>query len=158
MKKLFMFPFLIITMASLACNTVTSLPARLLDTPAVECSQLNLTPEECINTGTHTYTTYEQILFDQTGQNCRTSSDDVTISIVFLTNDTFLYSNTFVKDVEFTKKDQNFYTAERLQPDGEFRWENTITFTNDGFVEEAHSYKVKNNQRLCAFKIVQRIK
>src|SRR5688572_11380295 len=96
MKKLFMFLFLIITMASLACNTVTSLPARLLDTPAVECSQFNLTPEECANVGTHQYTTSEKVLFDQTGQTCQTGSDDVTISITFLTNDTFLYSNTFV--------------------------------------------------------------
>jgi hypothetical protein len=159
MKKLFMFPFLMITMASLACNTVTSLPARLLDTPTVECSQFNLTPEECANAGAHQYTTSEKVLFDQTGQTCQTGSDDVIVSFTFLTNDTFLYVNSYGIETEFTRKEKNVYTGERVQPDGEFIWKNTITFTEDGFFHEASSYEVKNNfQRLCTFMIEQKLK
>jgi hypothetical protein len=158
MKKIFVFSVLVVAMASLACNTVTSLPARLLDASPPECSQFDLTPEECINAGIHQYTTSEEILYDQTGQTCRTSNDDITVSFMFLTNDSFLYANSFGIETEFTRKDQNVYEGERIQLDGEYKWKNTITFTEDGFLEEANSYEVRNNQQLCTFMIEQKIK
>lgn len=158
MKKIFIFPILMITMASLACNTVTSLPARFLDAPRAECSEFDLTPEECANAGSHQYTTSEEVLFDQTGQTCQTSSDDVTVSFIFLTNDTFLYANSYGIEAEFTRKEKNVYTGERVQPDGDFMWKNTITFTEDGFFDEASSYEVRNNQQLCTFMIEQKLK
>lgn len=121
----------------------TALPA--------ECSEFNLTPEECINVGTHEYSTSTQILFDQTGQSCFVDDSNITVSFKFSADGRLHYIDSYETEVEFARKGQNQYTGGYVQPDGKFEWKNTITFTDAGFTEEANSYDLEKNEPLCTF-------
>lgn len=137
-------------------STPTLITPSLTALPT-ECVELSLTPEECANTGTHEYSTSTQILFDQSGQTCQIDDSNITVSFEFLTSDTFLYADSYGTKLEFTRKGRNFYEAGYVQPDGNFEWKNTITFTNVGFTEEANSYDLKKNEHLCTFVWEQKI-
>jgi len=157
--------FLILSIILLSCNSVSSLVSKsgspeqqaASALPSADCSKFTLTPEECANAGTHKYSTTTQVLFDQTGDTCMTNDDNIAISITFLTRDTFLYANSFGVEVEFTRKDHNYYEGGHVQPDGKFEWKNTITFTSEGFTEQGDSYDLRSNEHLCTFLWEQKI-
>lgn len=151
--------FLLLCSILLSCNSVNSLIPRasspeqqgIPDVPSADCAEYTLTPEECANAGTHKYSTNTQVLFDQTGNMCLTNNADIAVSITFLNRDTFLYSNSFGTEAEFTRKDLNYYEGEYIQPDGKFEWKNTITFTSEGFTQQGDSFDLRKNEHLCTF-------
>lgn len=157
--------FLILSSILLSCNFVSSLvpeagsPEQHLtsELPSTDCSKFTLTPEECANAGAHKYSTATQILFDQSGNTCLTNDDDVAVSITFLSRDTFLYADSFGTEAQFTRKDQNYYEGKYVQPDGQFEWKHTITFTSEGFTKQGDSFDLKRNERLCTFLWRQKI-
>ena len=151
--------FLLLCSILLSCNSVSSLlpggssPERqgIPEIPSADCAKYALTPEECTNAGIHKYSSATQVLFDQTGNTCLTDNGDIAVSITFLNRDTFLYANSFGTEAEFTRKDQNYYEGEYIQPDGKFEWKNTITFTSKGFIEQGDSFDLEKNEHLCTF-------
>ena len=151
-----------ITLSASASPASTNTIIPTLITPSLaafptECIDHELTPEECINAGTHEYSTTTQILFDGTGQSCSIDDSDITISFKFLTGDNLHYTDSFGTEVDFARKDHNIYEGEHIQPDGKFEWKNTITFTDAGFTEEANSYDLEKNELMCTFVWEQKI-
>ncbi len=133
-------------------SDTTPLPTPT-EAPALppECSKLNLSPEECVNMGTHKYSILSsKILFDQSGQTCVADNNIATITINFFPN-SFTYTDARGSDWEFTKKGNNLYEGGGLQPDGTFEWKNKITFTSNGLTQESSSYLVEGNMHLCTF-------
>lgn len=151
--------FLILCSILLSCNYVSSLvpgassPEQqgIPEIQSADCANYALTPEECANAGIHKYATATQVLFDQTGNTCLVNTDDVAISITFTSRDTFSYVNSFGVDAEFTRKDHNYYEGGHVQPDGQFEWQSTITFTSEGFTEQGESFDLQKNEHLCTF-------
>lgn len=151
--------FLLLCSILLSCNFVNSLvpgasspeQVGIPDIPSADCAKYTLTPEECANAGIHKYASATQVLFDQTGNTCLIGSDDVAISITFMSRDTFLYVNSFGVAAEYTRKDHNYYEGGYIQPDGQFEWKNTITFTSEGFTEQGDSFDLEKNEHLCTF-------
>ena len=122
-----------------------------------ECIEFSLAPEECANAGTHEYSTSTQVTFDQSGKTCQIDESNITVSLKFLTGDTFLYTDSFGSKLEFARKDHNFYEGEYIQTDGNFEWKYKITFTDAGFTEEGDSYDLRKNEHLCTFVWEERI-
>jgi hypothetical protein len=157
--------FLILSIILLNCNSVSSLVPKsgspeqqtTSELLSADCGKFNLTPEECANAGIHKYATKTQVLFDQSGQTCMTNNDDIAISITFLNPETFLYTNAFGTEAEFTRTNQNYYEGGYVQPDGQFEWKNTITFTSEGFTEQGDSFDLERNEHLCTFLWEQKI-
>jgi hypothetical protein len=150
--------FLIMSSILVSCNFLSSLvpgagsPEQLpISESSPDCSKFTLTPEECANAGTHKYSTTTQVLFDQSGNTCLTNDDNIAVSITFLSRDTFLYADSFGIESEFTRKDHNYYEGGYIQPDSQFEWKNTITFTSEGFTEQGDSYDLEQNEHLCTF-------
>lgn len=151
--------FLILCSILLSCNFVSSLLPRgsspeqqgIPEVRSSDCDRYALTPEECANAGTHKYSTATQVLFDQSGQTCLINSHNVAVSITFMSRETFSYINSFGVEAEFTRKDNNYYEGGHVQPDGQFEWKNTITFTSEGFAEQGDSFDLKKNEHLCTF-------
>jgi len=143
----------------LSCNSVSSLVPRanspeqqgIPEVLSADCATYTLTQEECANAGVHKYSTHTQVLFDQSGKTCLTNNRDIAVSITFLNRDTFLYTNSFGAEAEFTRKDQNYYEGGHVQSEGKFEWKNTITFTSEGFTEQGDSFDLEKNEHLCTF-------
>jgi len=153
-------PTITLSASTSPASTNTIIPTLI--TPSLtalptECIEHELTPEECINAGTHEYSTVTQILFDGTGQSCSIDDSDITISFKFLTGDNLHYTDSFGTEADFARKDRNSYAGGYIQPDGKFEWKNTITFTEAGFTEEANSYDLEKNQLICTFVWEQKI-
>jgi hypothetical protein len=157
--------FLLLSSILLSCNSVSSLVPEasspeqqgIPEIPSADCAKYALTPEECANAGTHKYSTATQVLFDQSGNTCLTNDDDVAVSITFMSRDTFLYVNSFGVETEFTRKDHNYYEGGYVQPEGQFEWKNTITFTSEGFTKQGDSFDLERNEHLCTFLWEQKI-
>ena len=137
--------------ANASTPTIEVLLTPSLNELGNECMVFNLTPEECTNAGTHTYSTSTQILFDQSGQTCTIDNSDITITIEFLTNETLSYSDSFDVEMAFTRTDANRFEGGYTQADGKFEWKDTIVFTANGFTLEAKSYNLEENEHLCTF-------
>jgi|GEM_PF-3669517 hypothetical protein len=149
-KNLQVYFLTMASLISLSCQFAYSfIPA--LDTSRKACAEFDLTPEECANIGTHKYSSSEEILFDNTGETCYPSDDDIVLTIKFINQDTLIYIPPVGYEIEFKRISDNHFEGQFTQPDGKYRWEDSITFNNSGLVIEASSFLVEGNVHLCTF-------
>ena len=130
-------------------QTPTTVP--LLTASPIDCNQLKLTPEECVNAGIHEYSASTQILFDHDGKSCEPDNTNVIVSINFLNHDSFQYNVDKGAALGFSRKEDNRFEGALVQPDGEFEWKHTIIFNDQGFIWESDSYYIKENLHLCQY-------
>lgn len=149
-RRMYLYFFVIAGLLSINCQFAYSLlPSR--DVQKRECSEFELTPEECANLGKNTYSSSEKILFDKNGETCFPSDDDVTLTIHFINKDAFVLITPVGYEIEFNRVERNYFEGQFTQPDGKYRWEDSITFTENGLIIEASSYLVEGDEHLCTF-------
>lgn len=155
-RRIYFLFFIVASVVSLNCQFAYSfIPA--IDPSKNDCTEFDLTPEECANIGTLKYSSSEEILFDDTGETCYPSDDDIVLTIRFINQDTFIYISPVGYEIEFKRVSDNYFEGQFTQPDGKYRWEDSITFKNDGLLIEASSYLVEGNAHLCTFLVEHKI-
>jgi len=118
----------------------------------LECAQLNLTPEECANAGTHEYSSSTKITYSDTPTRCGDESNS-TYSLTFLFSAEnslqMIYSNEFI--VNLKRVDRNSYTGSGITNDGIGKFTYALTFNQNGFINEETMIHIKENRHDCTW-------
>jgi hypothetical protein len=145
-----------VTLTLSSCNllpssmsTPTSVPISKLS--PMDCDELKLTPEQCMNAGVQQYSVSTEILYDKDGKTCGPYGPTAIVSIGFLSQDGFQFSIDGSAIREFSQKQDNLFENAMIQPDGKFEWKHTIIFKEAGFTRESDSYTTKDNLHLCKY-------
>jgi len=125
-----------------------------------ECIQFNLTPEECENSGSHSYTYSEEVIFQGATNTCTPNDGSVELDIIFSSEQAVSVINNsnlgWLPQNLLQRTEKNSYVSKRQDFNANIT--STVTFTKEGFLLVVEIHHIDDNYHACTFHVTYTLK